>query len=267
MTGLLQVGELRVGFERRGNGPPLVLMHGAEASRHMFAELMPHLAEHFTVIAYDQRDCGDTEGPERPSTLTDLAGDAMRLIEALGFGRAHVFGSSFGGRVAQALALLHPASVDRLVLGSTWPLPGSYESACPDAARLAELRSQLPGSAEELATWFFPEAFLAERPALRKLFANARTQSARSSRRSQTVQTAIAEGAGAISAPTLLLAGEVDRVVPPQVTLSMADTIRHAEAVPMPGIGHVAAIQSPQRLAEQILRFLRAPSTRRGDIR
>jgi 3-oxoadipate enol-lactonase len=256
MTSFVQAGEVRIACEREGEGPPLLLMHGAEASRQMFAALVPHLSKHFTVIAYDQRDCGETEGPERASTLADLADDAQQLIKALGFRRAHVFGSSFGGRVAQALALLHPRSVDHLVLGSTWPLPRPYEELCPDARRLAELRRDLPATAEELATWFFPEAFLQQRPELRRVFANARPGSARSARRMVTVQTALERGVADIVAPTLVLAGERDRVVPASVTLSMAGRIRGADAVLLPGIGHVTAMQAPEMLAQHIVRFL-----------
>lgn len=256
MTDFVQAGEVRVAFERVGQGPALVLMHGAEASRQMFAALVPHLAKHFSVISYDQRDCGDTEAPERAATLADLANDAHQLIRTLGFKRAHVFGSSFGGRVAQALALLHPRSIDRLVLASTWPLPRPYEELCPDARRLAELRQGLPGTAEELATWFFPEDFLRLRPELRRVFANARPASARSARRAATVTTTLDNGVAGIVAPTLVLAGELDRVVPPTVTLSMAGRIRGADAVLLPAIGHVTAMQAPEVLAHHILRFL-----------
>jgi 3-oxoadipate enol-lactonase len=256
MTGFVQAGELRIAFDRQGVGPPLLLMHGAEASRLMFTGLMPHLARYFTVIAYDQRDCGDTEGPQAGSTLADLADDARQLIEALGLGRPHVFGSSFGGRVAQALALRHPRSVDRLVLGSTWPLPAAYDSLCPDAPRLAELRCQLPATAEELATWFFPAAFLQQRPELRAVFANARPESARSARRAAMVQSALDVDASAISAPTLLVVGELDRVVPPGVTLSMAARIRGARTAVLPGIGHATALQAPELLARHLVSFL-----------
>jgi 3-oxoadipate enol-lactonase len=256
MTGFVQAGEVRIAFERQGAGPPLLLMHGAEASRLMFAALMPHLARHFMVIAYDQRDCGDTEGPEQGSTLADLADDAQQLIESLGLGRAHVFGSSFGGRVAQALALRHPRSVARLVLGSTWPLPETYEAICPDAPRLAELRRKLPASAEELATWFFPEAFLRQRPELRGVFANARPESARSARRAATVRSTLDADVSAIAAPTLLLAGELDRVVPPDVTLSMARRMQRARSAVLPGIGHATALQAPELLASHLVRFL-----------
>ena len=256
MTAFVQVGEQRIAYERQGAGAPLLLMHGAEASRLMFAALVPRLARHFTVIAYDQRDCGDTEGPEQASTLADLADDAQQLIAALGLQRAHVFGSSFGGRVAQALALRHPRSVDRLVLGSTWPLPDTYEALCPDAPHLAELRRQLPATAEALATWFFPDAFLQQRPELRAVFANARPESARSARRAATVQGTLEAQASAIAAPTLLVAGELDRVVPPGVTLGMAARIRGARTVLLPGIGHATALQAPEMLAQHLVRFL-----------
>ena len=108
MPDFLHAGDARIAYDRVGDGRPLVLMHGAEASRQMFAALVPLLAPRFTVIAYDQRDCGETEAPESACTLADLAHDAHKLIRGLGLKRAHVFGSSFGGRVAQALALLHP---------------------------------------------------------------------------------------------------------------------------------------------------------------
>lgn len=255
-TRFVEGGSVRTAFDLQGEGPPLVLMHGAEASRQMFTALVPLLARHFTVIAYDQRDCGETQGPEGPSTLADLAGDAQQLIQALGFKRAHVLGSSFGGRVAQALALLHPRSVDHLVLGSTWPLPRPYAELCPDAERLDALRRGLPATAEELATWFFPEAFLAERPELRRVFATARPASERSARRMATVQTLVGQGVADIVAPTLVLAGELDRVVPPSVTLAMAGRIRGAEAVMLPAIGHVTAVQAPEVLAHHIVRFL-----------
>ncbi len=261
MTRFVQAGDVRIAVEREGAGPPLLLMHGAEASRQMFAALVPILSKHFTVVAYDQRDCGETEGPERASTLADLADDAHRLIGALGFERAHVFGSSFGGRVAQALALRHPHSVDRLVLGSTWPLPQAYDALCPEAPRLAALRQGMPATAEELATWFFPEAFLVQRPDLRRLFATARPESARSTRRGETVQTTLERGAADIAAPTLVLAGELDRVVPSGVTLAMAGQIRGAEAALLPGVGHATALQAPALLAQHIVRFLRPGHT------
>jgi 3-oxoadipate enol-lactonase len=253
----LQADGVRIAYERTGEGPPLVLMHGAEADRRMFAALVPLLAPHFTVIAYDQRDCGDTEGPSEPATLPDLAHDACALIRGLGLVRAHVFGSSFGGRVAQALALLHPDVVDRLVLGSTWPLPHAYDALHPEGAQqIGRLRSRLPESAEELAGWFFPEAFLRQRPELRRIFSNARPQTARSQRRARTVASGLKLSPAAIEAPTLVLAGELDRVVPPGLTLQLAALVAGSESLLLDGVGHVTVMQAPQRVAQALCRFL-----------
>ncbi len=250
-------GGVRIAHEKTGDGPPLLLMHGAEASRQMFGAIVPLLARRFTVIAYDQRDCGDTEAPAQPATLADLANDAAALIRGLGFARAHVFGSSFGGRVAQSLALLHPALVDRLVLGSTWPLPHTYEALMPEgAARLGALRARLPESAEELAGVFFPEAFLRERPELRQIFAAARPATERSQRRAQAVASTLALSPAAIEAPTLVLAGSQDRVVPPEVTMLLVDAIPGSESVLLAGVGHVTVMQATERVAAHLQAFL-----------
>ena len=258
MADFIANGDARIAFDAVGSGPALVLMHGAEASRQMFGALVPLLAPHFTVIAYDQRDCGETEGPERAATLAELAGDAKALVEGLGFAKAHVFGSSFGGRVAQMLAATHPGVVDRLVLGSTWPLPRSFAELMPEgAARIADLRSRLPASAEELASMFFPDALLAERPELRTFFAAVRPESARSRRRAAAVDDSPPVDLASIEASTLLVAGELDRVVPMPVTLAIEPLLRNATHVVLPGVGHATALQAPSLLARHLVRFLK----------
>jgi 3-oxoadipate enol-lactonase len=243
-------------YELAGDGPPLLLMHGAEADHRMFADVLPLLARNFTVVSYDQRECGDTQAPPSDATLADLAHDAAELIEALGWRRAHVFGSSFGGRLAQALALLHPEVVDGLVLGSTWPLPLTYETIQPDAERLGALRAQLPASAETLASWFFPEHFLVERPELRRLFASAKVQTERSARRARTIRSPLDLSPAAIRSPTLVLAGSADRVVPPAATQQLAKSIPGSKFELLPGVGHVTVLQAPAIVARNITGFL-----------
>jgi len=83
-----------------------------------------------------------------------------------------------------------------------------------------------------------------------------RPESARSARRAAMVQSALDADVSAISAPTLLVAGELDRVVPPGVTLSMAARIRGARTAVLPGIGHATALQAPELLAHHLVRFL-----------
>jgi 3-oxoadipate enol-lactonase len=259
-TEFLDTGDVRIAFERSGGGPPLVLMHGAEASRQMFSALVPLLAARFSVITYDQRDCGETESLQRtprPATLADLADDARALITGLGHARAHVFGSSFGGRVAQMLAIRHGAVVDRLALGSTWPLPATLAELDPEgSASLAALRERLPHSAVELAERFFPARFLVERPDLRGVFAGVRPKSERALRRAAAVADAPDADLAAISAPALVVAGSLDRVVPPAVTLSIGARLPRCKSVLLADVGHATALQAPQILATHLFRFL-----------
>ncbi len=261
MTEFMACGEARIAYDVCGSGPALIMMHGAEASRLMFSALVPLLAPHFTVVIYDQRDCGETEAPLRPATLAELAADAAALVAGLEFERAHVFGSSFGGRVAQALAALYPQAVDRLALGSTWPLPRSLVELNPAGAeRIRELRQRLPDTAEELATWFFPAPFLAERPEMRRIFANVAAASARTRRRATAVESSIDIDWRTMDLPVLLLAGELDHVVPKDLTLGMASRLPRSEQAVLAGVGHATALQAPVAVASQLLRFLSSPA-------
>ncbi len=248
---------VRTAYEVTGSGPALLTMHGAEGSRKQFARVAPALADAFTVIAYDQRDCGETESPESTPMLADLADDAQALLQALGHPQAHVYGTSFGGRVAQALALRHKAVVQRLVLGSTWPLAVSLAAANPEVAQLiGRLRTTLPASGEQLAEVFFPAAFLAEQPAFKEHFKAAPARSARSDRRAAVTGEQPDLDLCAIDCPTLLVIGTLDRVVPPAVTRLLADAIRDTRTVELPGVGHLATAQAPQLLARHLREFL-----------
>jgi 3-oxoadipate enol-lactonase len=254
-------GGLETACTVTGEGPPLLLLHGAEATHAMFDAMVPHLARHFTVIAYDQRDCGDTRNPETATTLVQLADDAHALLKALGFERAHVYGTSFGGRVAQVLALRHAACVQRLVLSSTWPLPHALAQLNPQGLRaIAELRGRLPETAEPLARYFFAPEFLEAQPQWKTFFASVKPASPRSLRRFEAVNDSPALDAADITLPTLLIAGELDQVVPPRVTLRMASQLPDAESVLLPGVAHASTIQAPELVARHIVRFCLTPN-------
>jgi pimeloyl-ACP methyl ester carboxylesterase len=258
MVERLRVRDVQVAYRIDGVGPPLLLMHGAEGDHRMFDGITALLARHLTVIRYDQRDCGETENPPQPCGLIDLAHDARGLLLALGIPRAHVCGTSFGGRVAQVLALTHPDVVNRLVLGSTWPVPQSIAELNPSGvAAIQELRARLPQSAEELAEYFFPQPYLNEQPQWRALFQNAQPNSERGRRRALAVSDNTTLEVASISRPTHLIANSLDRIVPPAVMRRMAGDIAGATFSELSGVGHAGVLQAPDRVAASILAFLR----------
>jgi pimeloyl-ACP methyl ester carboxylesterase len=258
MTSLIEVRGTRTAVDVEGSGPPLLMLHGAEGSRRQFSAIRPELADRYTVISYDQRDCGDTTGPEVAATLAELADDARALLEALGHPSAFVFGTSFGGRLAQALAVRHGAVVRRLVLASTWALPVSLASANPEVVhQLGRLRAGLPGTAEQMAEIFFPPDHLQAHPDARDYFKAAPARSARSDRRAAAVADQPSLDLSRITQPTLLLAGTADRLVPAQLTLSLKDHIgAPAKTVLLPGVGHLSVAQAPREVAVHLREFL-----------
>ena len=261
----VQANGTSIAFARCGVGAPLLLVHGAEADHSMFDALGALLAEHFTVIAYDQRDSGATTNPAAPYGLAELADDAAALIEALGFERTHVFGTSLGGAIAQLLAVHHPRRIDRLVLSSTFRAGIAPSSIAPEVfATLARLRAGLPASAGEIARYFFTEDYLAAHPQAAAIFAGNRRDAGQKQRRAAILSSPIAVDLGAIVCPTLVLAGAEDRLIPPAHTLALADALPDARTAIIAGVGHVSAIQDPASVAREVLAFLGARTTLGG---
>lgn len=109
-------------FERLGSGPPLLFISGTGGDLRNKPNVFDGpLAKRFDLLAYDQRGLGQSEKPDRPYAMADYADDAAALMESQGWDQAFVIGVSFGGMVAQELALRHPARVKKLVLACTSP--------------------------------------------------------------------------------------------------------------------------------------------------
>src|SRR3712207_5539058 len=102
-----------------GDGPALLLVPGIPAISSDWFPFAERLAERFRVVVYDNRGSGRSDAPLGPYTVPQLARDAVAVLDALGIERAHVFGVSLGGMIAQELALGFPGRVERLVLGGT----------------------------------------------------------------------------------------------------------------------------------------------------
>jgi len=109
-------------YERAGAGPPLLFISGTGGDLRTRPNVFDGpLAKAFDLLAYDQRGLGRSEKPDAPYSMADYADDAAALMAEQGWDQALVVGVSFGGMVAQELAIRHPARVKRLVLACTSP--------------------------------------------------------------------------------------------------------------------------------------------------
>jgi len=108
-------------YEEHGEGEPLLLIMGWGGNAATWKPQIPGLAQRFRVIAFDNRGVGRSTAPADPYSIPVMAEDALGLLDALDVPRAHIFGISMGGMIAQELALRHPERLDTLVLGCTSP--------------------------------------------------------------------------------------------------------------------------------------------------
>lgn len=240
----------RFRFEVTGTGPALLLLHGGAGSLRMFDRIVPLLSPHYRVIRYDQRDCGGSDKSHQPYDFVTLADDAAALLDALDAPSAHVFGTSFGGLLAQALALRHPRLVDRLVLSSTWLLGIPYADVNPQRASAAH-ENRTP---EKLAQDFFSASFLREDADAARFFRTGDT--GMPATRAELLKRPGPPWAGAIEARTLVVGGQDDRIVPFERSRELARSIRLAQAAePLSGVGHVGVIEAPQRVAGLVRQF------------
>jgi pimeloyl-ACP methyl ester carboxylesterase len=117
-TGYLPINGVNYYYEIRGEGEPLLLLHGGLGSIDMFGPVMPILAKGRTVIAVDLQGHGRTALGDRPLSMEALGDDMAALVKALGHSQIDVMGYSFGGAIAFRMAVQHPQAVRRLVIAS-----------------------------------------------------------------------------------------------------------------------------------------------------
>ena len=115
-----ELGDLRMYYENKGSGPKLLYIGGTGGDLRQAPNVFDSpLVQAFDILAFDQRGMGQTSAPARPYTMADYAEDAAALAQHLGWRRYAVMGFSFGGMVAQELALRHPQRITRLLLCCT----------------------------------------------------------------------------------------------------------------------------------------------------
>ncbi len=250
-------------YERSGDGPRLLFLNGSGATLETSALLIKPFAERFDVAAHDQRGLGRTSIPPGPYTMADYAADATALLDDLGWDTCRVFGVSFGGMVAQELAVTIPECVERLVLSCT--SPGGAGSASFPLHALADLPAdeRAARAVQLLDTRFDPE-WLAAHPADRGLveMMAARSAGPKSAERlrgeSEQLQARAGHDVGdrlhRIACQTLVACGRYDGIAPLPNGEFIASHVAHSELRVYDG-GHAFFAQDPKALPE-ILDFL-----------
>lgn len=253
----------RMHYDTDGEGAPLLLVGGLASDRSEWMHQVPAFSERFLVVTFDNRGAGDSEVPPGPYATAQMADDAAALLAHLRLDRAHLLGVSLGGMIAQEIALRHPGRVDRLVLACT--SPGGEVSVRPSPEVLAAFARAPGGDREQeirrTIPFLYTERYRRERPEEVEAFVRRRLAKPVSPE-GQSAQLAAARGHSAgerlrrISAPTLVITGTADRIVPPVNSSRIAERIPGSRLVFLEGAPHRLFAENAEAFNREVLAFL-----------
>jgi len=258
----VEIAGTRIGFEQRGRGTPLVLLHGIPADGRVWRRQLDALSDEYQVFAWDAPGCGRSSDPAGPLGLTEVAGHLASFIGALELDHPHVLGLSWGGGLALELYRIAPTLPRSLVLASAYA--GWAGSLPPDAVarRLdAYLTAARTPSREALRGWgpgMFSESasedLIAE---LIEISSNYHPGALADLARSFAT-TDLRTTLPTITVPTLVLHGDSDVRSPLTVGEALHDALPGSTLVVLEGVGHVSNIEAPDRFNTEVRRFLRS---------
>ena len=254
---------VRIAWNRRGQGAPLLLIHGLGYARWGWEPVLPGLAERFSVVCFDNRGIGDSDAPPGPYTVAEMAADAVQVLDEAGIDRAHVVGTSLGGMVAQELALAHPERVDRLVLACTTP-------GGPNAHPMPQVTIALMTEAATLEPAVALRRFVENALAPATVVAHPEIVDRIMAHRLATAQDPVAWAAqaaagaafdaydrlGSLTAPTLVQHGDEDVVVDPRNADLLVERLPGARLERFPRTGHLHFWEAPERFVSSVSAFL-----------
>src|SRR5574341_472809 len=261
---IVKANGIDIYYEVSGAGEPLLLIMGLGANTTGWAMQMPEFSEHHRVIAFDNRGAGRSEKPNEPYTIPQLAEDAIGLLDALGIGSAHVFGMSLGGMIAQELVLAHPERVRTLILGGTMAGGPGATFAGPQLVRDFIALTALPAqqAIESGLKLIYSDGYIeaSKELLLQRAMANAHLTPPLYALQRQFLAVIgfnAAERLCEIRAPTLVLAGTDDRVIPFANSRLLSERIPGATLVEFAGAGHGFLVERAQEVNAAVLDFLR----------
>ncbi len=255
----------RIHYLLRGDpaAPPLVMLRGLGRTARHWDGVVETLEPHFRLLLVDNRGVGHSEPVRRPFGVADMARDVVHALDAAGIDRAHVFGMSLGGMIAQRMAIDQRSRVDKLVLGCT--TAGGRHAERVGITTWLRLATAGAGGVEAAiaaqARYVLSQPFRRDNPqVIDRWLQIAREQPV--SPLSLVLQAAAALGHDSydelprITAPTLIISSDEDLLIPPSNSRLLARRIKGAEIAWLPRSAHDFATERPGELSQILQSFL-----------
>jgi pimeloyl-ACP methyl ester carboxylesterase len=251
----------KIYWDEQGSGEPLLLIMGLSYPSYMWHRSRAVLAQRLRTIALDNRGVGQSDAPPGVYSIAMMASDAAAVLDAAGVESAHVFGVSMGGMIAQEFALQYPERVRSLILGCT-TAGGPHAVRAEPAVLQALMRQDMtPEESNEAIIPFIydaatPRERIYEDMAIRMKWYP--TPQGYAGQLQGIFGWEAYSRISQITAPTLVIHGETDRLIPPANARLITERIPGAKLALIPRAGHIFDSDQPGAAAHAIVEFLTA---------
>ena len=261
-----KIGDINIYYETYGTGQALAMIMGLGGGIPWLSRQIPAFSEKYQVVALDNRGTGATDAPDIPYTMDMMAGDLAGLLESIGVKKAHVFGISMGGMIAQHFALLHPDRIITLILGAT--TCGGTHRIIPDMEAIKVLfdmermqKLSPEERARETLPFVFSKHFIDNNQApIQELLTKMVGHVTPAHGYTRQVQAVMGHDTydrlPEIRVPTLVIAGDADKLVPVENSRIIASRIPNSELAILEKMGHGFNIEAAEAANKIILGFL-----------
>lgn len=262
----VQVNGVRLFYQETGapDAPPIVLIMGWGGDHTAWALQAPAFAAEHRVIALDNRGAGQSDLPEAPYTIPGMAEDVVGLMDVLGIGRAHIWGASMGGMIAQELTLRHPDRVQTLGLHCTAAGIDAYSRFLIDTLLVVKARGSREEYVRAVMPWVLCRRTMVDRPEfihfwIERALAYPYPIGLEGLSRQADAIRGHDTGArlGAIRMPTLITTGAEDILIPPAFSRDLHARIPGSELVTIEDGGHLHFIEQAETFNGVCLEFFR----------
>ena len=247
------------------DAPPIVFIEGWGYSLWMWFRQIPVLKEKYRCVVFDNRGVGKSSKPDYPYTMKMFADDTVALMKSLGIQNAHILGISMGGFIAQQIAISYPDVVRSLILVSTsYGGPNTISSTDRTQMMMFAIPTETLSNEQAMEMRYsviLSDKFRSENKLLINQIQSWREQipqtlKARGNQAAASISFNAEKEVKEISAPTLVMQGDSDLVVPPENGELLAKSIPSSKLILIKGGPHLSFIEYYEKFNEQVIDFI-----------
>jgi len=257
---------VQLSYQIDGEGPTSLLIAGLGCDRNVWRPFqIPALQKLNTIITFDNRGIGESDKPEGPYTIAQMADDVADLMAKLGIERAHILGHSMGGMISLEFAIRHPTKVTSLIVASGIDRADEWMKAKQVANQgLSRLKIDEQKLREAIAwmniMWMFAPSYFENSEAVNKVLdiMKSSTQLFEAYRwQSQALENHDAtHGLGNIKCSTLVIVGKEDILTPLRYSVAIANAIPGAQLQTIDDCGHMLIFEKPDEFNKRVIDFI-----------